>query len=660
MCRRIGLRGLALCVAVLLAQCVYGGAHTEGGCGTPKIRKLVPDEGYTGEQVTIKGKKFGDEAGLVAFYPGVSAAITAWSDEQIEVTVPDGAETGWVIVLKRCGKASKGQGFTVEQTPVPDMVLIPAGTFTMGSPDSDPDATDDEKPQHEVTISRPFYMSATEITQTDYENVMGTNPSSQPGPQLPVGDVAWLDAVKYCNARSAQEGLNPVYGIDGRAVSANFMRNGYRLPTEAEREYACRAGTTTRYYWGDDAARVGEYAWYRGNSGGLVHSVGQKQPNAWGLFDMVGNAEEWCHDWYGPYQAGAQTDPEGPESGSYRLVRGGSPTANLANCRSADRNETGATVVYPGRGFRVVRSLPDMVLIPAADFQMGDTFDEGEADELPVHAVYVSAFYMGKYEVTNGQVREVMQWAYDNGKVTADASAVRNAEGNAQELLDLDSPCQISFSGDTFTVDTGKGNYPCVEVTWYGAGAFCNYRSEMEDRTPCYNFSDWSCNWSANGYRLPTEAEWEKAARGGVAGHRFPWSDVVTVTHERANYFAEPDLYDYDVNPTSGFHPDYDDGGYVRTCPVGDLPAGANDYGLYNMAGNVWELCWDWYAPDYYDTSPSTDPTGPASGSYRVVRGGGWSGRTFHCRVASRIGYAGAAASDAGNGFRLALPAGQQ
>ncbi len=288
-------------------------------------------------------------------------------------------------------------------------------------------------------------------------------------------------------------------------------------------------------------------------------------------------------------------------------------------------------------------------LIPAGEFQMGDSFNEGHSDELPVHTVYVSAFHMGVTEVTNEQMREVMQWAYDNGKVTATAFTVQNNTGNAQELLDLDdSDCQLSFSGGTFTVDSGKENYPCVEVSWYGSAAYANYKSEMEGLQPCYNLSDWTCNFSNNGYRLPTEAEWEKAARGGLAGQRFPWGD--TITHNDANYYSDSD-YSYDVSATRGWHPDYDDGVSPCTSPVGSFAA--NGYGLYDMAGNVWEWCWDRWDSNYYDISPGPDPAGPDSGSYRVFRGGGWVYYAIYARCASRH-FSNPSVTHGSLGFRLA------
>ena len=175
---------------------------------------------------------------------------------------------------------------------------------------------------------------------------------------------------------------------------------------------------------------------------------------------------------------------------------------------------------------------------------------------------------------------------------------------------------------------------------------WCNAHSEKEGRTPCYYAdatkttiyktgqlsvaNDW-VKWEANGYRLPTEAEWEKAARGGAAGHIFPWVDVDTITHSRANYYSSS-AYSYDVSPTRVYHPDYRT--YPYTSPVGSFAP--NGYGLYDMAGNVWEWCWDSYDSSYYSGSPTSDPRGPASGTYRVLRGGSWNTFANCARGANR------------------------
>jgi uncharacterized protein (TIGR02145 family) len=240
------------------------------------------------------------------------------------------------------------------------MKRIAGGTFLMGS-DS---GTSAEKPVHGVTIS-PFWMDSTEVTQADYLTFMGLSPASFIGdPRLPVETVTWFDAVLYCNQRSKQNRRDTVYSYtsvigtarDGHTglgnLAINYAANGYRLPTEAEWEYACRAGSTTSYYWGSDTAD--KYAWYSTNSSGTTNPVATKQPNAWGLYDMSGNVWEMCNDWDSAYSSAAQTDPQGASSGSVRVTRGGGLDRSAQYLRSAARN-----AISPGGylgndvGFRV-------------------------------------------------------------------------------------------------------------------------------------------------------------------------------------------------------------------------------------------------------------------------------------------------------------------
>jgi len=226
-------------------------------------------------------------------------------------------------------------------------VLIPAGSFMMGSPFDEKDRSDTEGPLHEVTISKPFYMGQTPVTQRQWKAVMGINSwrpgqFARPGDDNPVNNITWVEAMQFCNRLSART---------GRRV---------RLPTEAQWEYACRAGTHSRFFYGDDpdASSLGDYAWYDQNSWNIgesyPHAAAQKKPNAWGLYDMHGNVEQWCLDWIGPYPAHAVTDPTGPAAGTMRILRGGSFVVPSKYLRDAWRNRN-----LPGRrildnGCRVV------------------------------------------------------------------------------------------------------------------------------------------------------------------------------------------------------------------------------------------------------------------------------------------------------------------
>ena len=272
-----------------------------------------------------------------------------------------------------------------------------------------------------------------------------------------------------------------------------------------------------------------------------------------------------------------------------------------------------ALIIHIGVGYEIFspsRSL-GMVLIPAGT-------NSGTDPESGTYSLTVSSFYMDKYEVTKALWDEVCTWAIAHG-----------------------------YSFDN--AGSGKAaNHPVHTVNWYDCVKWCNARSEKEGRTPCYKVSrkvyrtgesDNVVQTSAAGYRLPTDAEWEYAARGGLSGKRFPWGD--TITHAQANYDSSND-YDYDTSPTRSYHPTYATGGDPYTSPVGVFAP--NGYGLYDMAGNVWEWCFDW-DPGY-------------EGSYRVIRGGGWNDYAHRCRAAYRN-------SDRPGrayyyfGFRAVLPPGQ-
>ncbi len=279
--------------------------------------------------------------------------------------------------------------------------------------------------------------------------------------------------------------------------------------------------------------------------------------------------------------------------------------------------------------------MPAMVLIPAGSYTRGDVVGDGGGlnNDNPVQTINVSAFSIAKNLTTKAQWDAVRAWGATRG------------------YSDLPE-------------GTGKAsNHPVVYVTWYDVVKWCNAASEKAGKKACYKVSgvvyregesaEVTCDWSANGYRLPTEAEWEKAARGKLVGKRFPWGD--TISHSQANYYSDSG-YSYDVSPTRGCHPLYsnhDDGNFPYTSPVGSFPG--NGYGLYDMAGNAFQWCWDWYG-DYVAQS---NPRGGDSGGYRVIRGGSWDDGAGRCAVGSRnISFSnptGSGSYDVSLGFRLAL-----
>jgi formylglycine-generating enzyme required for sulfatase activity len=271
-------------------------------------------------------------------------------------------------------------------------------------------------------------------------------------------------------------------------------------------------------------------------------------------------------------------------------------------------------------------------LIPAGGFTMGDALDEEPDGDATTHTVNVSAFYMAQNLVTKADWDTVRTWGISNGY-----SDLVPGEGKAS-------------------------NHPVQTISWFQMVKWCNARSQQEGLTPVYYTNDAQTavyktgdvdvtnvqvKWAANGYRLPTEAEWEKAARGGLSGKRFPWGD--TISHSQANYNSSSD-YSYDLSgAVNNYHPSYATGSTPYTSPVGSFAA--NGYGLYDMVGNVWQWCWDWDGT--YDTGAPTDPRGVSSGEYRVRRGGCWNYNAIYCRVADRNGSV-PSHSDNDFGFRVA------
>ena len=235
------------------------------------------------------------------------------------------------------------------------MVQVPAGSFSMGDPQGEIDET-----PHKVTLGS-FYVDVCPVTQREYERLTGENPARWRGSDNPVEQTRWSDAVRYCNVRSTEEGFKPCYDL--KTWACDFGAGGYRLPTEAEWEYACRAGTTTRYSFGDEEKKLKHFAWMEENSGGRPRPVGKKLPNPWGTYDVHGNVWEWCNDFYKVdyYGESPEGDPKGPPTGDDKVLRGGCWRSAADECRSAFRyNEApGYTDIcfgYDIYGFRCVRN----------------------------------------------------------------------------------------------------------------------------------------------------------------------------------------------------------------------------------------------------------------------------------------------------------------
>lgn len=368
---------------------------------------------------------------------------------------------GLVLVVLGLTLTSQAQQST---SPAIEFAQIPAGTFRMGCSSGDAQCSGTELPTHQVTLSRAFELGKHEVTQAQYQAVMGTNPSRFRGDNLPVDSVSWNDAQEFVSR-------------------LNTKRDGYRyrLPTEAEWEYAARAGTA-----GATPGRLEAIAWYGGNSEGKTHPGGEKQANPWGVFDMLGNVFEWVQDTAGQYQAAAVTDPKGPASElTARVVRGSFHGAEARNVRVSARINFSTTARDSIIGFRIVREkeLPAtangstpvstanttpmaFVRIVPGIFTMGCSPNDFQCTsiERPAHRVTLSKpFEIGKYEVTQGQYQSVM------------------------------GTNPSHFKGD--------GSLPVEQVSWNDAQEFLNRLNAKRDG---YH------------YRLPTEAEWEYAARAGT------------------------------------------------------------------------------------------------------------------------------------------------
>ena len=417
------------------------------------------------------------------------------------------------------------------------------------------------------------------MTQAQYEQVMGENPSKFRGAKLPVGMVSWHKASEFCARLTEREG------------KAGRLPSGYeyRLPTEAEWEYSCRAGTRQAYPFGGAAGKLGSYAWDNSNSGKKTHEVGRKRANAWGFHDMLGNMWEWCRDSYGNYPDGAATDPVGSPKGSSRVNRGGSWGSGAKYCRPAARYQRSPRETKSVVGFRVAlapaigvagkpveraKSKPppgsgkprtvaelgmDLLPVKAGSFVMGSEGGRGGQHRVKL----TKAFWLGKYEVTQEQYERIM--------------------GN--------NPSRAKGA-----------KLPVSRTSWFMATEFCARLTERERKAARLP--------KGYEYRLPTEAEWEYSCRAG--------------TRTEYSFGDDPQkLGDY--------------AWYLDNSPGKNREVGLkrpNAWGLHDMHGNVVEWCSDWLGA--YPTGAATDPLGPAAGSGRVMRGGSTENLDHQCRAAAR------------------------
>lgn len=444
----------------------------------------------------------------------------------------------------------------------------------------------------------------------------------------PVVLVTWNDAAQYCNWLSLRDGLEEVYQSDNkksRYYIADFSKNGYRLPTEAEWEWAARGGINSKgyaYSGSDDSTKV---AWFIDDSNKTTHPVGTKNPNELSLYDMSGNAIEWCNDWFIEYSSDESfVDPTGPASGKTKAIRGGSWLSESMVSLMIERIDCPPNCGFNDLGFRVVRAsgpginkpltttttttLPlkpvipkgfvEMVSVEGGSFMMGST--TGQADASPPHMVTLNSFQMAKYEVTVNQFRKFVE--VTGYKTDAEKDKGAYIFNSAKWVVESDANWKNSHIPQT-------GSSPVVHITWWDAVNFCNALSDADGLDRVYTIDGHGVSgdlWK-NGYRLPTEAEWEYAARGGNYGKNTTYAgsdDPASVAWFKLPY-------------TEGPH------------QVGQKKP--NELGIYDMSGNVWEWCQDRYAP--YKGEAQTNPLASSQEMKFVLRGGSWFTSKEGCTV---------------------------
>jgi formylglycine-generating enzyme required for sulfatase activity len=635
--------------------------------------------------------------------PDLTALLAGWGPC---VNVP-----GWATLLEplpdpkvvtdpmlRSAITATGYAWRVRDTATQiEMVLIPPGTFQMGcSPSSQWGCNGDESPVHTVTLTNAFYMGRFEVTQAQWTATMGSNPSffQSPSAQVSVEQVP----------------NRPVERVSWNTVQEFLGATGMRLPTEAEWEYAYRAGTTTAFHsmpgcpnGTNDDGQLGTIAWFSGNALSQTRPVGQKAANDFGLHDMSGNVWEWVNDWYsGTYYASSPSvNPPGPSSGSYRVLRGGTWASLSNHCRSSRRFDGDPSDGYGSiDGFRVARApadTPTLTLVspPSGPTTGGTTITLTGTNLTGATSVAVGGSAATNVQVVNsttvtavtpvgtagprdvtvmtpggtatrtgGFVYGVPSWATlvetaPDPAIVTDAAlrAAIAAAGYAWRVRDNATQIEMVL------IPPGSFEMGCSPSKWWGCtsaespvhtvtltqpfymGRYevtqAQWTAQMESNPS--NFQSASAqvpaeqvpnrpveqvSWdmiqgflSATDMRLPTEAEWEYAYRAGTttAFHSMPGYPNGTNDDNQLGTIAW-----FSSNSES------------QTRPVGQKAG--NGFGLHDMGGNVWEWVNDWGSESYYASSPSVNPPGPSSGTFRVLRGGSWVLNSYYCRSSLRFG----------------------
>ncbi len=549
------------------------------------------------------------------------------------------------------------------------MVAVDGGTFTMGTTvEQDSDADEWEKPAHQVTLSS-YCIGQTEVTQALWQAVMGSNPSYCNGGnfgtnlQRPVEQVSWNDCQTFITK------LNQMTG------------KTFRLPTEAEWEFAARGGKLSQGYKYAGSNTIGDVAWYYDNSSALgssspdygTHTVGTKAPNELGLYDMSGNVLEWCQDWFDWYSSEAQTNPIGPTSGSYRVIRGGGWYNGAWYCRVSSRVSGTPTLTSDILGLRLAldpdnstkfRVSETVVTVMVGSSQSVEILNGNGSYTISGGEGIITTSINGNSLTVTG-VEEGTSTVYLTDTSTG-ATSVLTVIVQSKETFTVNGVTftMVAVEGGTFTMgataEQGSDAYdsekPAHQVT---LSSYCIGQTEvtqalwqavMGSNPSYFNGGSYGTNlqrpveyvsWhdcqtfitklnqlTGKTFRLPTEAEWEFAARGGNLSQGYKYAGSNTIG-DVAWYFS---------NSSSTTH------AVATKAP--------NELGLYDMSGNVWEWCQDWYGS--YSSYAQTNPVGPSSGSYRVKRGGSWGNYAGYCRVSIRDNNT-PSYTGIGLGLRLAL-----